>query len=246
MGKFGKWLGGGLGWALGGPIGGIIGFALGSLFDSESEEVVTQQQRPYGQNTAEGDFKMSLLVLIACVMKADGTPKKAELAVVKRFLVANFGEQGALDALAILKNLLKQNINEIEVAMQINRFMNYSSKLELLHLLFQIAYADGQVTPREFSLLQRISGIFRISTLDFNSIHAPYTKKQDTNWAYKVLEIEPGASIEEIKKAYRKMAMKYHPDKLNDLGEELKKAGTEKFRSVKEAYDLLKKQRGFS
>lgn len=244
MGKFAKWIGGGLGWALGGPIGGLIGFALGSLFDSDN--VPATEQGRYNQSTAEGDFKMSLLVLIACVMKADGSPKKAELDVVKRFLVVNFGEQGALDALAILKNLLKQNINEVEVAMQINRFMNYSSKLELLHLLFQIAYADGEVTPQELNLLQRISGIFRISTLDFDSIRAPYTKKQDANWAYKVLEIEPVATDDEIKKAYRKMAMKYHPDKLSGLGDDLKNAGAEKFRSVKDAYDHLKKQRGFS
>lgn len=243
MKKYAKWIGGGLGWALGGPIGGLIGFAIGSLLSTDTTESTNQS---YGQNTAEGDFKMSLLVLIACVMKADGSPKKSELDVVKRFLVVNFGEQGALEALGILKNLLKQNINEVEVAMQINRFMNYSSKLELLHLLFQIAYADGEVSSAELNLLQRISGIFKISILDFDSIRAPYTKTQDTNWAYKVLEIEPTATNEEIKKAYRKMAMKYHPDKLNDLGEELKKSGEEKFRSVKDAYDHLKKQRGFS
>ncbi|WP_163628853.1 TerB family tellurite resistance protein [Paludibacter sp. 221] len=245
MKKFAKWIGGGLGWALGGPIGGLIGFAIGSIFDSGVDSSSTQS--PFSrQNTAEGDFKMSLLVLIACVMKADGSPKKAELDVVKRFLVANFGEQGALEALSILKELLKKNINEVEVAMQINSFMNYSSKLELLHLLFQIAYADGEITPAEFNLLQRISGLFRISTLDFDSIRAPYTKKQDAGWAYKVLEIEQSASDDDIKKAYRKMAMKYHPDKLNGLGDDVKKAGEEKFRSVKDAYDHLKKQRGFS
>ena len=243
MAKFAKWIGGSLGWAFGGPIGGLIGFALGSIFDS-NETAISQDQQ--NRNTTEGDFKMSLLVLIACVMKADGNPKKVELDVVKRFLVANFGEQGALDALAILKNLLNQNINEVEVAMQINRFMNYSSKLELLHLLFQIAYADGEVSASELNLLQRISGIFRISMLDFDSIRAPYTKKQDTNWAYKVLEIESTATDDEIKKAYRKMAMKYHPDKLSSLGEDVKKAGEEKFKSVKDAYDQLKKQRGFS
>ena len=244
MSKFAKWIGGGLGWAFGGPIGGLVGFALGSFFDNNTETITSQGQR--NQNTTEGDFKMSLLVLIACVMKADGNPKKAELDVVKRFLVANFGEQGALDALAILKNLLKQNINEVEVAMQISHFMNYSSKLELLHLLFQIAYADGEVSAVELNLLQRISGIFRISMLDFESIRAPYTKKQNTNWAYKVLEIESSATDDEIKKAYRKMAMKYHPDKLSGLGEDVKKSGEEKFKSVKKAYDHLKKQRGFS
>ena len=242
--KFAKWIAGGLGWVLGGPIGGLLGFAIGALADEA--DVKTEHHPYWKRNTAEGDFKMSLLVLIACVMKVDGTPKKSQLDVVKRFLVANFGEQEALEALSILKTLLKQYINEDEIARQVGQNMNYASKLELLHLLFAIAYADGSVSNNEFALLKRISGIFYISPLDFESIKAPYTKNEDHNWAYKVLEIEPSATNEEIKKAYRRMAHKYHPDKLNDLGEDLKKSGTEKFRSVKEAYESLKKQRGFS
>lgn len=248
MKKFAKWIGGGLGWVLGGPIGGIIGFVLGSFLDSgELNTVTTGSAGPHsGRQTAEGDFKMSLLVLIACIMRADGNPKKSELDVVKRFLIVNFGEQGALEALSILKELLKQPINETEVAMQINRYMNYSSKLELLHLLFEIANADGKICNAELNMLQRIARTFGISTLDFDSIRAPFFKTQDHNWAYKVLEIESTASVDDIKKAYRRMAMKYHPDKVNNLGEEVKKAATEKFRSVNEAYESLKTQRNFS
>ena len=187
---------------------------------------------------------MSLLVLMACIMKADGHVDKSELVVVKRFLVANFGEQGALDALQILKNLLDQNINETEVAQQISQNLNYSSKLELLHLLFNIAYADGEVVAAEMATIQRIASIFRIDRLDLESVKAPYMKHIDQDWAYKSLEIEPSATNEEIKKAYRNMAKKYHPDKVNDLGEDVKKSATEKFRYINEAYENLKKQRG--
>ncbi len=244
MGSFGKFIGGGLGFVLGGPIGALVGFALGSMFDGSQTSVLN---RPVGQqNTSEGDFKMSLLVLIACIMKADGRVDKSELAVVKKFLVANFGEQGALEALQILKNLLNQNINENEVAAQIGMQMNYSSKLELLHFLFQIAYADGEVVASELNTIQRISMHFRIDRLDFESIKAPYMKNVDTDWAYKTLEIESTATPDEIKKAYRRMAMKYHPDKVNELGEDVKKSATEKFRSINEAYESLKKQRGIN
>ena len=245
MGNFAKWIGGGLGWVLGGgPVGALIGFALGSMLDSSSVSVSTNTS---GSNrTTEGDFKMSLLVLMACIMKADGRVDKAELAVVKKFLVANFGEEGALDALQILKNLLSQNINETEVAAQIGLHMNYSSKLELLHLLFNIAYADGEVVASELATIQRISTIFRIDRLDFESIKAPYMKTVDRDWAYKSLEIEASATNDEIKKAYRRMAKKYHPDLVNELGDDVKKSATEKFRSVNEAYEELKKQRGIS
>ena len=243
MGNFAKWIGGGLGWAFGGPVGALIGFALGSMLGGSEIGGTT---RSIGTSrTTEGDFKMSLLVLMACVMKADGRIDKAELAVVKKFLVANFGEQGALEAMPILKNLLEQHINETEVAAQIGQNLNYSSKLELLHLLFNIAYADGEVVASELATIKRIADVFRIDRLDFESIKAPYMKAVDRDWAYKSLEIETTASNEEIKKAYRRMAMKYHPDKVNDLGEEVKKSATEKFRSINEAYENLKKQRGF-
>ena len=245
MGNFAKWIGAGVGfWALGGPVGALIGFAVGSLFDGANNTNTSKNIRT--SNTAEGDFKMSLLILMACIMKADGRVDKSELAVVKKFLVANFGEQGALDALAILKKLLEQNINETEVATQIGQNMNYSSKLELLHLLFNIAYADGDIVASELNTIQRIATIFRIDRLDFESIKAPYMKQKDVNWAYKSLEIEPNASDDDIKKAYRRMAMKYHPDKVNNLGEDVKKSATEKFRSINEAYESLKKQRGIA
>ena len=243
MAGFGKWLGGGLGFVLGGgPLGAIIGFALGSMFDSPSA-VKSSESRAA---TAQNDFKMSLLVLIACVMKADGRVQKSELAVAKRFLIANFGEEGALEALQILKNILEQEIDESQVAMQINQFMNYSAKLQLVHLLFDIALSDGEVHPAEQAMIERIASIFRISTADFESLKAPYFKNTDPGWAYKTLEIESTATEEEIKKAYRRMAMKYHPDKVHNLGDDMKKSATEKFRTINDAYETIKKARGMS
>lgn len=251
MAGFTKWITGGLGFVLGGPIGGLIGFAIGSLIDGsaqlvnygEYQEQTRRGTNPYSR-TAEGDFKMSLLVLIACVMKADGSPKKQELDVAKRFLLANFGEEGALEALQILKNLLRQDINDVEVARQINYAMNYASKLELIHLLFEIAYADGAENQYELTVIQRISWNLGVSNLDFDALKAPYNRTKDVNWAYAALELKPTATDDEIKKAYRTMAKKYHPDTVANLGEEIKKKATEKFRSVNEAYEELKKQRG--
>ncbi len=243
MSGFGKWIGGGLGWAFGGPIGAVIGFAVGSMFDKPGTVNVVNKNTG---RTTETDFKMSLLVMIACVMKADGDVKKSELAVVKRFLIANFGEEGALEALQILKKLLEQPINESEVASQINLYMNYSAKLQLVRLLFDVAFADGEINHSELIVIQRISNIFGISSTEFESLKAPYVKHEDKDWAYKALEIEPGVTDDEIKKAYRRMAMKYHPDKVANLGEDVKKSATEKFRAVNEAYESLKKQRGFN
>ena len=239
--KFGKWLGGGLGWAFGGPIGALAGFVVGAIIDNRDKEDIPHYT---SGRTYAGDFKISLLVLLACVVKADGVRKAEEIGIVRKILTSNFGEQEADEAIRILNRLLEENIDETQVAWQISRNMNYSSKLELLHLLFEVAYADGEVCAAEMSMLQRIAGIFGISDVDFNALKAPYTKGSDTDWAYKALGIESSATDEEIKKAFRKMAMKYHPDKLNGLGENVKRAGAEKFRAVHEAYEYLKKQRG--
>ncbi|MDL2290024.1 DnaJ domain-containing protein [Paludibacteraceae bacterium OttesenSCG-928-F17] len=204
---------------------------------------------PYGRRSAAKEgFKKGLLVMFACVLKADGVPKKSQLDVVKRFLVSNLEEQEALESLVTLKTLLGKRINVAEISRQTGQNMNYESRLELLRLLFAIAYADGLASNKKYVLLAQISSIFHISNADFGSIKIPSAKTGTDNyqWAYEILEIEITATNSEIKKAYRKLVLKYHPDKLNSADEDLKKENTEKFRSIKKAYDTLKKQRGFS
>lgn len=255
MGLFKKILAGGLGWTLGGPIGAIIGVVIASMMDAEKEN---QRRRyldndtgstssPHSQYTSRSyvanDFQMALLVLIAAVMKADGNVIRSELDTVKRILVANFGEQGALEALQILKNLLQQDIDPYTVARQCAMNMTYSMRLQLLHILYDLAAVDGEVNPAETNILTRIAANMQISQEDMASILAMFTKQSNPQWAYNVLEIPATATDDEVKKAYRRMAMKYHPDKVATLGEEAKQTATEKFRQVKEAYDSIKRQR---
>ena len=237
---FGKWIGGGLGWAFGGPIGAIIGFALGPMIDGKAEV----QQLPPGQaQTRGGDFAASLLVLSAAVMKADGKVLRSELNYVKRFLVNQFGESIASEQLQLLREILKKDIPVEDVSYQIRQSMDYSSKMQLMHYLWGIAQADGQIDSSEIQLLDRISVLLGIIPPDADSIKAMFV--QSTDEAYKILEISPSASDEEVKKAFRKMALKFHPDKVSHLGEEYKKAAEEKFKKVNEAYEKIKKERGF-
>ncbi|MFC2107746.1 hypothetical protein ACFLRY_05380, partial [Bacteroidota bacterium] len=113
--KYGKWVGGGLGWAFGGPIGGILGFVFGSIYDG-----MKSGQAGY-QGTRAGDFSVSLLILTASVMKADGKVVKSELEYVKAFLVRQFGEQQAQEKLLLLKEIIKQDVNLSEVCGQISQ-----------------------------------------------------------------------------------------------------------------------------
>ena len=241
MGKFGKWIGGGLGWAVGGPIGAIFGFVVGSIFDSNSSDDKTSSTTGYYGNTTKGGYVMSLLVLIAAVMKADGKVMRSELDYVKEFLRQNFGEDSAAEAVKMLRDLLEQTIPVTDVCRQIRMNMHYSARLQMVHFLFGIAQADKQVSQDELKLIEHISREMGISESDITSIRAMFI--QDTGYAYKILEIETDASDEEVKKAYRRMAMKYHPDKLATMGEEFQQAGQEKFRKVNEAYQAIKKER---
>ncbi|MGE0020997.1 MAG: TerB family tellurite resistance protein [Draconibacterium sp.] len=241
MAKFGKWIGGGLGWAVGGPIGGILGFVIGSVFDGGSEAMQTGRTGYSGQTTA-GGYIMSLLVLTAAVMKADGKILRSELDYVKKFLVHNFGEASATEGVRMLRDLLEQTIPVDSVANQIKVNMNYSARLQLLHFLFGIAQADGQIDAAEKEIIGVISREMGINTPDFESIQAMFIPNTDGD--YQILEIERAATNDEIKKAYRRMAMKYHPDKVSHLGDDFQKAAHEKFQSVNKAYENIKKERG--
>ena len=222
-----------------GPIGGIIGAALGSYLGGNYTRKDTEF---LGTTHRQKDFSSSLLVLSAAVMKADGSVKKSELDYVKRFFLTNFGQEQAEKFILTLREVLKQEINLSEVCQQIGRYMDYSSKLQLIHYLFGISAADGQVDSSEVDVIETISHYINIYTSDFESIKAMFVKRVDD--AYTILGIDSSATDDEVKKAYREMAKKNHPDKVAYLGEDVRKAAEKKFQEINDAYDRIKKQRG--
>ncbi|MDZ7740290.1 MAG: TerB family tellurite resistance protein [Bacteroidota bacterium] len=239
--RYGKWVGGGLGWAFGGPIGGILGFVFGSMYDSMSSGSY-EKAGPYAGQTRPADFSVSLLVLAAAVMKADEKVMRSELDYVKAFLQRQFGQEIAAEQVRVLGEILKRDINLYEVCGQIRANMDYSSRLQLLHFLFGISSADGLFHPREVEVIEQIGNYLGLGTADYQSIKSMFIK--DTSSAYKILEITPEATDDEIKKAYRKMAVKFHPDKVSHLGEDVQRAAKQKFQMVQDAYDKIKKERG--
>ena len=245
-----KWLLGGLGFVLGGPIGALIGVVIGSVLDGASvswtgrltdgEEGETFEAEGSRRQATEGDIRISLLVLIACVMKADGRVLKSEVQFIKPYLLKTYGEEGGKEALQMLKKLLEQDIDIVAVSRQIGRYVNYSTRLEIIHMLLDLANADGEFAQQEQAVIEQIAACMNINPKDFESMAAMYRKTKDANWAFTALEIEPTVSDEEVKKAYRRMAMKYHPDTVANAGEEIKRQATEKFRTINEAYEHIK------
>lgn len=244
--KFLKWLGGGIGWAAGGPIGAILGFALGSMIDGiQSGEYAYEPHQQPNFNTPQttpNDFILSLLILASAVMKSDNKILRSELDFVKRFLLQQFGADEAERQLLILRELLKKDYDLQQVGFQIKQYMEYPSRLQLMHFLFGLAAADSHVHASEIELITQISGILGISNSDFESIKAMFVR--DSTSAYRILEVTPDASDDEIKKAYRRMALKYHPDRVAHLGDDVQKAANAKFQELNAAYEKIKKERG--
>ena len=257
-----KWLFGFLGWAFFGPIGALLGFLAGTAFDSLSssgQNEIGDGNNPWGRATSSGgystrntssaqyrneqrnSFMMSLLVLATAVIKADGKLSNSELQNVKSFIRTNFGDQAASEAEGIVRQLMVKDINIYQVGAQIRTYMNYSQRLQLFQYLVQLAQCDGMVQA-ELDVLDSIASAISLSNTDRDSLLNMYRQQADS--AYKVLGIEPSATDDEVRKAYKRMALKYHPDKVATLGEDVQKAAEEKFKKVQQAYEQIKKERG--
>jgi DnaJ like chaperone protein len=243
---YNKWILAGLGLAFYGFIGALVGYIIGTILDNviyanSSSGPDTAQPRP--SPNAGGDLTMTLVLLSAAMMKADGKVTHRELDHVRRFFMAQFGPVMAGELLILLRDVLKRDIDSQEVCQRVRETMPYPVRLQLLHYLIALAYADGSVDRAEFNLLKRMAHDMGITDQDLGSLSAMF-RTGDPNAAYEVLEIPPTATDDEVKKAYRRMAMKYHPDKVAQLGEEVQKAATEKFKKVQEAYETIQKKRG--
>ena len=240
--SFVKWIGGGLGWAFGGPLVGVLGFIAGTVFDSLEIRIF---RKPDGKTTM-GDFATCLLVLIAAVLKAEGPVVKSELDYVKHFLKQNFGEKGAGEALVLLKEILKQNIPLDDICVQIRDHLDYSSRLQLIHFLSNLANIDGQITKKEQFILSHITNGLKVSMSDKRAVGTPLEQNDSIISAYALLGVDRTTNIIDIKKAYRTLANRYHPDKVAYLGEDMKITANDKFQQLTRAYDLIKKERNFS
>ncbi len=236
MAKFGKWIGGGLGWAFLGPLGAILGFVIGSLYDNAQI-----RKLPGASHTTQGDFSVSLLVLLAAVMKADGKVVRSELDYVKHYLIQTMGPERAQEAVIMLRNILKQDIPVRDVSLQIRQYLDYASRLQLLHLLYGLSGADNEWNPKELEMIEQIAETIGVTAEDRKAIRAMFVP--DTDAAYRILGINRSATDEEVKKAYHQMAIRYHPDKVSYLGEDYQKMAKEKFQKINDAYEKIRKER---
>lgn len=235
--------------------GALIGFGIGYLFDlltappqaavpkPEDIERFRAQQR----NT----FLHSLMVLSAHVIQADGKIMHSEMEHVRSFLRNNFGEavsaQGN-DTLLRLFEFHKQH-SEREWQDYIRRAcydmvsrMDGAQRLQLLAYLCTIARADGKVDEREINALKELATYLGFNTATIDSmLHLGGETLDD---AYAVLGVNKDATDDEVRKAYKRMVLQHHSDKVDTLGEDVKAAATKKMQEINEAKRRIYEARG--
>ena len=223
--------------------GAILGFILGSVFEAGSRGRIRTSFQATRLSAQE--FELRLLALASMVIKADGKTSQSELDYVRAQFVQFFGKDRANQIFRVYNAEFKQTgISAVEIGQFLASRTQYGARLQMLDFLFRIAKADGRVSPPELEKLFEIAGYMRISTLDYNSIKAMFVA--ETNSAYTILEVSKSASDNEIKKAYRVLVKKHHPDKVRNLGQAAEQAAKEKFQRIQQAYEAIKNERGFN
>ncbi len=242
-----KWLGAIAGFAYRGIIGAIGGYLIGSLIDSmffgkktsgSRSTIFTQQ----GQTVSPGDFELNLLSLCSIVIRADGSVSQDELDYVRRYFVQSYGKERANATFRTFNDVIKnREVDAQRICEYLVQRTRREVRLQIIHFLFGIAQADGRVSEREVDQIAQIAGYLRLSRGEFESLKAMFFKSAES--AYTILELDKTATDAEVKKAYRDMAKKYHPDKLQHMDEAYRQGAEEKFKNVQEAYETIQKER---
>lgn len=252
----GKWIGAALGWMAGGPLGALAGLALGALFDKMGEgdgsfETQGQGSASYNDAGERNGFLFSLLVLSSYIIKADGKVMHSEMEVVRRFLRQNFGEVAVAEGEQILHRLFDEQNRQGAMAFrgtvsrccaQIAAHMDYGQRLQLLNYLVIVAQADGKLPAEEVGALQDCARWLGLTEADLNSMLN--LRSDSLEDAYKVLGVAPTATDDEVRRAYRKLALQHHPDRVATLGEDIRRAAEKKLQEINEAKERVFKARG--
>lgn len=256
----GKWIGGIIGFMAGGPLGALAGYALGSLMDLGGNTTSYTATYGNGQTTEDvfagqrNSFLFSMLVMASYIIRADGRIMHSEMEFVRRFLRMNFGDAAVEEGQQILLNLFEQRKRMEQTdpqsfrrtihdcGRQIAANLGYEERLQLLNFLVQIAQSDGNVCMEEIDALKEVAIAMGLSVQEVESMLN--LKGDSLAEAYKVLEVEPTATDDEVRAAYRRLALKHHPDRVATLGEDIRRAAEEKLQQINAAKERIWKARG--
>jgi len=213
----------------------------------------------------------SLILILSILASSDNTLSRVQFNYLKRFLTGNFENFEIRRLLIAFQNYRKQKLRKLLATKQLKENLSNKQKLLLMLFFFQFsAYSIQRITRAKLLELEEIARQMGINPVGITALKSnfskyietefrqttdseqtsnekPYTTSQYTNYShYKTLEISEQASDREIKRAYRKLIAKYHPDKLTKQDETYKIFAKEQFHKIQHAYECIKQQKGFN
>ncbi len=214
------------------------------------KKVATYEQ---SQSESHNRFVWLLVQILIHTAKIDGQITREEVQTIHRFFQYNL--RYSQTQMLWVKELIKEAANSVQsldaLLQEFKSTFAYEPRIILLELVFQVLFTKRSVPENELKVAYYIAAYLDISEYDLRTIEAKYRYNQQYGAAasqdlagkhYATLGLEKGASMEEIKKAYRKLSMQYHPDKVAHLGDEFRAIAEAKMKDINAAYDYFKKQ----
>ena len=213
------------------------------------KRVATYEQ---SQSESHNRFVWLLVQILTRIAKIDGEITREEVQTIQRFFQYNlrYSQTQMLWVKEMIKEATASTQTLDSLLQEFKATFAYEPRLILLELIYQILHTKGRVPEQELQVARNIANFLDISSYDQRTIEAKYTYRQQqaatssrtmSEQYYAVLGLEPGADMDEVKRAYRKLSMQYHPDKVSHLGDEFKAVAEEKMKEINQAYDYFKK-----
>lgn len=257
---YGKWIGGFLGFINAQSVlGAIAGFVLGAIFDAITEHQeakktsrIMEDSEPEttsDEGTRNG-FLFCLMVLTAHVIQADGRIMHSEMELVRKFLRNSFGEIAMEQGNVILRKLFeykKQKGDALwnqqirSACEEMADAMPEEHRIQVVAFLAEIAKADGNVHDAEIAAIRTIAVYLLLDAGIVEQLFALGTDSLEES--YKVLGVSPDVSDDDLKQAYWKLVLKHHPDRVANLGDDIKEAATRKLQEINKAKEIIDKAR---
>lgn len=224
------------------------GLAAGALFDAwhdpqafeEGDEPATAAELDADARRLFARHLARLLFHLARV--DDGSLDPAEIGAADRFFEEQLG-YGAEEIDEAFAAAREDERTLAEACRACAEATEPEERLLLLDGLFEIAAADGRVSPAELDELLAIANALAIDPADFDAVKERFLGEELR--AYQALGVDERASAEEIKRAWKALAQRHHPDKVAHLGPRAAELASRRFAQIQQAYEAIRKQRRF-